>query len=933
VWVPGAKVTFQLNNDSAYFSDGSTSDKVRYAMRGYKMTDATAVNGEEALASVPDDPTALGYEFAGWYYTDSSGAEQAFDPSAVTIPAEGLTVYAKWNSSENYGAVYHKNLETTDDPTVVVSGNSLDRTMTVLTWDEILAKNADFDETGYQFVSWNTEADGSGTSYAPGDAITLEEGVDKLDLYAQYEPVYVTVTFSANGGTFDDDSVIKQHSDAVMSEDSAVFHITTDDQGGEIAVLNGDFQAGTNLNDYIKSLDSSWRYPYASLNSSFNNSFATREYYTQKGVSWYSFKYYYWYTDADATTQASITSSTVISKDTTYYVGWELNDDIEEIRTDGINLDGDMYSDSTMYSSSETRQLYEGETFALSGSLDVTSIKEKMDSLNTYFGEADSTLSEIALKNCSSDFSAVLTIPEGVDIPDDPEVTLTGLDGLFRIDSVEVDEDARTITVKMALINSYDSYADLYSDVQAVEDTAVVTVNGFTISDEVYSDTTQPDTFTMTGTLTGDFSSFAIKTDAATGESVVKKFDFSWNGVQQDEGRQDGQDTLDPTIQYTVQAVRKITATLDGDILINGDTEHDSVYYATVGDELTYSATYDVSSIKETMDAIEERFGATDWTEDQYRQISLSNTESVFTTVFEVPDALSDVWPTDISSYTLSGTDAFTITDVTKDGNTVTITMTLTGDDNDTDDNDVYDNYYELREAIKNDENTSQVLTLTIDPIEIPSTVDTDTNITLVGSASGYMHSDATLNGQTERFSFGWDSTQDTDIPVEIDSEITPDGGGDGTDNILTAAEDGTDTSQISATFTASPASSTDDNTSDGEETTDDTSGTDDNTSDGETSDDTSDEDTTEDTTEDSSEEEETSTSSIDGQKTTTNTSTSSGKSTSSAARAVSVKTGDNTPIALWIGLICAAGAVCVILITTRNRHKKKEEKKEKKSE
>ena len=55
-------------------------------------------------------------------------------------------------------------------------------------------------KTGYTFSGWNTEADGSGASYAPGDTFTL--GSAKVTMYAQWTviPTY-TVTYNGYGNT------------------------------------------------------------------------------------------------------------------------------------------------------------------------------------------------------------------------------------------------------------------------------------------------------------------------------------------------------------------------------------------------------------------------------------------------------------------------------------------------------------------------------------------------------------------------------------------------------------------------------------------------------------------------------------------------------------------------------------------------------------
>ena len=64
---------------------------------------------------------------------------------------------------------------------------------------QALTANA-FTRNGYTFKEWNTQADGSGTSYADGAQVTLTEN---LTLYAQWTPTNYTITYDLDGGTND----------------------------------------------------------------------------------------------------------------------------------------------------------------------------------------------------------------------------------------------------------------------------------------------------------------------------------------------------------------------------------------------------------------------------------------------------------------------------------------------------------------------------------------------------------------------------------------------------------------------------------------------------------------------------------------------------------------------------------------------------------
>ena len=78
-----------------------------------------------------------------------------------------------------------------------------------------LTKNT-FEKEGHTFVGWNTKADGTGTSYADEQEVTI---TDDLDLYAQWQPLEYKIKFDANGGegTMDDFVLIYGESKSLPS--------------------------------------------------------------------------------------------------------------------------------------------------------------------------------------------------------------------------------------------------------------------------------------------------------------------------------------------------------------------------------------------------------------------------------------------------------------------------------------------------------------------------------------------------------------------------------------------------------------------------------------------------------------------------------------------------------------------------------------------
>lgn len=81
-----------------------------------------------------------------------------------------------------------------------------------LTYDQELP-DCEFKRLGYTFSSWNTERDGSGTSYAVGQSVSnLTAGADgTVKLYAQWKPNEYIIHFDGNGadsGSMDDETIL-----------------------------------------------------------------------------------------------------------------------------------------------------------------------------------------------------------------------------------------------------------------------------------------------------------------------------------------------------------------------------------------------------------------------------------------------------------------------------------------------------------------------------------------------------------------------------------------------------------------------------------------------------------------------------------------------------------------------------------------------------
>ncbi len=206
-------------------ADGSLVLKLYYNRSTYTVTfnsnGGTAVSSTTgvrygATISSPTSPTKTGYTFAGWHKEAGLTNVWSFASDTVTT---ATTLYAKWTALPTYRVTYSGN----DSSAGTVPSDTHDylagASATVLGNTGALAKTG-----GYYFAGWNTKADGTGTDYAAGASITIQ---DDLTLYAKWTKYVVTkhvVIFRDEGSewTYDDTYGTLLRNEIGMSEGSGI---------------------------------------------------------------------------------------------------------------------------------------------------------------------------------------------------------------------------------------------------------------------------------------------------------------------------------------------------------------------------------------------------------------------------------------------------------------------------------------------------------------------------------------------------------------------------------------------------------------------------------------------------------------------------------------------------------------------------------------
>ena len=124
--------------------------------------------------------------------TRADGGGIDYYPTHYIIITDSLKLYAQWATGEidntYYRVVYYGNGGLFDG-SLVEFGDYLG-------YGYMIEDQGVLVRDGYNFAGWNTQANGGGTSYNPGDIVNL---TDRFELYAQWTPItYYRVTYNAN---------------------------------------------------------------------------------------------------------------------------------------------------------------------------------------------------------------------------------------------------------------------------------------------------------------------------------------------------------------------------------------------------------------------------------------------------------------------------------------------------------------------------------------------------------------------------------------------------------------------------------------------------------------------------------------------------------------------------------------------------------------
>lgn len=154
---------------AAYSGNGGVG---QYLDGGLALNEFYAIKSPKAVETSKPD-----HEFVCWN-TAADGSGTIYLPGSMILMSKTLTLYAQWTPSNPsaHSVIYDPNGGVGGRPDV---GEGEEQCYSVQT-----AEEAGVSHPSYAFKTWNTEPDGSGTTFAPGTSLVISAN---LALYAQWE--------------------------------------------------------------------------------------------------------------------------------------------------------------------------------------------------------------------------------------------------------------------------------------------------------------------------------------------------------------------------------------------------------------------------------------------------------------------------------------------------------------------------------------------------------------------------------------------------------------------------------------------------------------------------------------------------------------------------------------------------------------------------
>ena len=166
---------------------------------GTSVSDTVSTTGSPGSAALSQKvtstiPTRTGYTFLGWRVDDN-------DSKSLYSPGQQIDVYVQYGASYTLKLYTRWSINTNSIIYYGNGGSEAPSSQTKNYGSTIYLSSSAPTRTGYVFVNWNTAANGTGTSYSPGQAYSTNADLTLYAIWRAAASVPSLNTQSANIGT------------------------------------------------------------------------------------------------------------------------------------------------------------------------------------------------------------------------------------------------------------------------------------------------------------------------------------------------------------------------------------------------------------------------------------------------------------------------------------------------------------------------------------------------------------------------------------------------------------------------------------------------------------------------------------------------------------------------------------------------------------
>lgn len=345
-----------------------------------------------------------------------------------------------------------------------------------------------------------------------------------------------------------------------------------------------------------------------------------------------------------------------------------------------------------------------------------------------------SNLENIKLENVSMKFSAQLLLPAELNFIRH-EAIIAGANNIFEIERITVDGQIAKVEFALVSPDTINNFGQLKDIINQIDDEIMITFKTVKFGENATSGTD----YEVKSVVNGHFISKS--TNISNGDII--NFDLEWNGKQSDSGKSESNpQNISLSVKFLDAKTENVskTGTLYGDLLVNGNTQHDKVYEAKKNDILTMTGLIDVLPIKNQLKELEEKYYVSETPEN----IAIDDLDTSFMATMILPEGL--VFAPNYNVNLIGANNQFKIVEQKIENNTITIKMTLSKEAK---------TFKEIKDAVDGVDNQLKV---NVSDIKFSNNSHINTDYTIKGNVSGKFKAKATntISGNVINFDYTW---------------------------------------------------------------------------------------------------------------------------------------------------------------------------------